>query len=57
LRIKKPGVEVKISNLNKYLVICCQNGIGIYIFKGWNHTTQQGGSHTLALPFTILKIK
>ncbi len=28
----------------------------IYIFKGWNHTTQQGVSHTVALPFTLKNI-
>jgi hypothetical protein len=30
-RIKKPSVEVKISNLIIYSTICCQNGNGIMV--------------------------
>jgi hypothetical protein len=26
--MKKPSSEIKISNLIKYLIVCCQNGKG-----------------------------
>jgi hypothetical protein len=37
-QIKKLVVKVKISNLNKYMAICCQNGKGTMIIlhsKQW----------------------
>jgi len=30
-KIKKPSVEVKISNLITFSIVCCQNGIGTMI--------------------------
>jgi hypothetical protein len=31
-RIKKPSTEVKISNLNIYPIVCCQNHKGTMVY-------------------------